>query len=42
MDGEQVFSEEDITAMMEKYFVDIFKPIPREPGSMETIINEAV
>lgn len=27
---------------MESYFNDIFKPVAREPGTMETIINEAI
>lgn len=41
-DGNPVFSEEDITTTMENYFQDIFKPIEREAGILESIINEAI
>lgn len=41
-DGESVYSEGDITTTMEKYFMDIFKPMDREPGAMEAIINEEI
>lgn len=42
LDGKLVYTEEDITETMEMYFVDIFKPIEREPGAMEIIINETI
>lgn len=40
--GRSVYTEENITTTMENYFIDIFKPIDREPGAMESIINEAI
>lgn len=41
-DGNPIFSEEDITTTMENDFQDIFKPIEREAGILESIINEAI
>lgn len=41
-DGSPVYTKEEITVTLENYFKNIFTPVERDNGIMESVISEAI